>query len=148
MGYGLAIHLFALVPNWHTIYDWVNGESTTCTRSDSSNSYLCIVIVKANSAAAVVWLSRIFVVKNCIRGVTIEFHQGSRVGSVTVLAQPYIAILVVLYLCTGVVDHIARKDASARSGIPHGSCTQVILIAIEMLRCEVHNSFLTACKHQ
>ena len=147
MSYGLAIHLCALVPNWHTIHDWVNGESTTCTRSDSSNGYLSVVVVEADSAAAVVWLTRIFVVENCVGSVAIELHEGSSICSTTVLAHPYIAILVILYLCTGVVDHIASKDASARCGIPHGSSSEVILIAVEVLRCEVDDSFLASCEH-
>ena len=148
MGYGLAIHLCALVPNWHTIYDWVNGESTTCTRSDSSNGYLCIVVVEANSTATVVWFFRIFVVENCVGSIAIELHECSSICSTTVLAHPYIAILVVLYLCASIVDHIARKDASARCGIPHGSSTEVIFVAIEMLRSEVDDSFLAASEHE
>ena len=84
VGNSLGINLFAVCPIRHTVSQHrVDSHRTTCTATDSSNRHLCEVVIEANSATAVVWLSWIFLVSDS--AIRIEFHQGFRIGSLAIL---------------------------------------------------------------
>ena len=142
MGNTLGVYFYAISPIRHTIFkDRIDSHSATCTTTDGSNSHLCKVVIEADSATAVVWLSWIFFI--CHTSVTVEFHQCLSICSLAILTHPHIAILVVLHLCAHVVDYITTEDLTTRNSSPLFSFAQIILATIVVCRSIVHYSLFT-----
>ena len=103
MSINLSINFLSIRPIRCSIVQyWIDSQRASSTTTNSSNSHLCKVIVEANCATAVVWLSWILLVRN--RSITIKLHQCRRIRSLTVLAQPHFTILIILHLHTAIVD--------------------------------------------